>query len=55
MLFVSESTSGCCLVCLKIDTLVLPLSRHCVQTRNERAAGDFFEAGVRSENQNGRF
>lgn len=43
MLFVSESTSGWCLVCLKIDFLVLPLPRHCVQTRNERATGDFLK------------
>lgn len=35
VLYVSESTFGCCFICLKIDILVLHLSRHCIQTRNE--------------------
>lgn len=44
MLYVSESTFGCCSICLEIDILVLPLSRHCIQTRNQRAAGDFLNS-----------
>lgn len=35
VLYVRESTFCCCFICLKIDILVLYLSRHCIQSRNE--------------------
>lgn len=35
VLYVSESTFWCCFICLKINILVLYLSKHCIQTRNE--------------------